>query len=443
MKKTVQFVLFVVLMKMTTVLSALLPTERYLEKFDETKVAQIVQEDALKFGKAFDFSKHRDFFRKIIASEDENFIGYHATTVHHWIFQEFVRATLEEKHGWTIPEDFYFLRTPMNPKYDTNGREDCIKKFGRPEYTAEELKNVVYELIDAPIYKKTTQHLDWKLVKEEKISRLYYLLLHFAVHMPNTNLTKQEASKELKALLNEMLPAPISDAKKIKLQKTIQAFALDPFNSKKSLVPDASLYPAWLPIQRIVMPFDDTDEDFQQLIVSLNIPLYGNVQISTESTIHIFANNASVELDPEEAIEIFFESNMEFFKDLDMKAIKKLYQWAIPQVKANGGIILQFLSDPQMTPRDIDSIFYVSNYYGNPLFNISVKEEIDHGLGDLIYSPIFNQQILLHKQIRLILTNEWALNPFSGLKIKAYDKMEPAFKVELKRKIREIVGSKN
>src|ERR1700733_4936445 len=100
------------------VASALTPTENFLTQITEEEVAEIIKSDVLKIGQGFDFNQYADFFHSIIAEENEYFIGYHATTTDHFIFNEFVKIILEEHHNLITPNDFYFLRIPYLWTYD-------------------------------------------------------------------------------------------------------------------------------------------------------------------------------------------------------------------------------------------------------------------------------------------------------------------------------------
>ncbi|MGH2638394.1 MAG: hypothetical protein ACRDF4_03830, partial [Rhabdochlamydiaceae bacterium] len=93
-----------ILLLLVAQIAAYTPTEKYLLQVNEEQIAQNIEQDEES---AFPFHQYADFFRAVIAQENENFLGYHATTADHFIFQECVRIGLEERYGQQIPEDFY------------------------------------------------------------------------------------------------------------------------------------------------------------------------------------------------------------------------------------------------------------------------------------------------------------------------------------------------
>ncbi len=423
--------------------SAQTPTENLLTQVSENEIAEVIALDELGIGNSFNFNLYADFFHQIIVQENENLIGYHATTVDHYIFQEFVRAILEIRHEWKIPEDFYFLRVPGEKEFNIKGVTEISNRFGRPEFNAAQLKDVVFALIDGPIHKLSGQHLNWENINDEKIKQLYDLFLHFTSNMPIENMSRVAATAELMRMLKEMVPLDISEGRIVDLQKAIVRFAKNPRADKFR-----ETYPAWLPFERINFPFDDTDEELQSLIISLNIPLYGNFQIASESTIHIFANNMSVEIDNDEddandvSYESFFKDRADgFFNGINSKQVKEIFDWAKGNLSTKTGIILQFTINHSEYSSELENIFYPCGFFGVPLKGSSVKENIQNGKGDWIVFPHSHKPFLINNQPRLVLTNEFSLNPFSGLKIKQHDLIDPASKLELRQRIRAVVSN--
>lgn len=432
MNKFISIYFFIVFCATASFAAGLTPTEKYLTQISEEEIAQFIQEDVLNMGTSFDFSQYADFFHGIIAQENEFFIGYHASTTDHLIFQEFVRAAMEEIYGWDVPEDFYFLRAPSDPDYNIEGTQDIFKRYGRPEFTPQELKKVVFHLVDSPIHHLSGQHLDWKKMNDKKMERLYFLLLHFTLFMPNTELTREEAAIELKKTLQKMIPSALSSKHKEKLRKGIETFTEDPFEDDFR-----DLYPVWLPFQSINHPFDDSDEELQKLVIALNVPLYGNFSLFSESTLHIFAKNRSVEVSDD--FEYFFErAPKDFFQGIDMhsKEVRELLAWAKKHLTTETGTILQIFCGPSELAAEPDNLFYPCGFWGAPCLGKPVKE-VD-GKGEWQFWPHFNQKLLINQQVRLVLTNRHSLNPKGGLKIKEYDLIDPALKKELRSRIRFI-----
>lgn len=435
MNKFIPLSFFIVFFATASFAVALTPTEKYLTQISEEEIAQFIQEDVLDTGTSFDFNQYADFFHGIIAQENEFLIGYHASTTDHLIFQEFVRVAMEEIHGWDVPEDFYFLRAPWDHAYDFEGTQEIFKKYGRPEFTPKELKKVVFHLVDSPLHHLSGHHLNWQKMSNKKVERLYFLLLHFTLFMPNTELTREEAAIELKKTLQKMIPSTLSSKHQEKLRKGIEAFIADPFEDEfRELNPD------WLPFQSINCPFDDSDEELQKLVIALNVPLYGNFSLSSESTLHIFAKNRSVEVSDD--FEYFFaRAPNDFFMgiDMDSKAVKDLLAWAKKHLTTETGTILQFFWEPSELAPELDNLLYPCGFWGAPCLGKSVKEVITDGKGEWEFWPHFNQKLLVNQQVRLVLTNRHSLNPKGGLKIREYDLIDPALKKELRSRIREVM----
>lgn len=427
MKYMLRFCIFV-LVCCNSIVSAIMPTARFLEHIGgEDKVAEIVLTDPFKQGNSFDFHHYAPFFRNIIAQENENFIGYHATTIDHLIFQEFIRVTLEVRYGLAIPEDFYFLRIPGDPLYNIQGSKEIFELFGRPEYDSEQLRGIVFALIDTPLHEMTGIHLKWDRISDKTINRLYFLLLHFAFTMPNTELSKNQASEELEQLIMQMMPDSLKKAQKKKFLQSVKDFISDPTADTKD------------EFSRIYCPFDDTDEDLQKMVISLNVPLYGNIFIPSESTVHIFAKNSSVELDEDDHLDRFFVGNKEFFAGIDIDHVDEIYTWLKSQLTDNSGVILQFFRKSNNSPFDLSQIFFPCKYFGEPLIGESVESIIKHDDGEWQNCSIFSSPILVNKELRLVLTNEISLNLNADLKILEYDLIDPQTKKELRSRINILV----
>ncbi|MBA3237867.1 MAG: hypothetical protein H0T62_05890 [Parachlamydiaceae bacterium] len=428
MKYLLRSCIFVLFVSCVSIVSAMMPTARFLEHIGgEDKVVEILCADPFEQGDSFDFYHYAPFFRNIIAQENDSFIGYHATTIDHLVFQEFIRATLEVRYGWVIPEDFYFLRIPGDPTYNIQGSKEIFKRFGRPEYDTNQLREIVFALVDTPLHELTGIHLQWNSVSDKAINRLYFLLLHFAFTMPNMELSKNQASAELEELILQMLPNDLKKVQKRKFLQRVKDFISDPTEDTRGEFP------------RIYRPFDDTDEDLQKIVISLNVPLYGNIFIPSESTVHIFANNCSVELDEDDHLDRFFVENKEFFAGISIDHVDEVYTWLKSQLTDKSGVILQFFRDSTHTSFDLSQIFFPCKYFGEPLLGESVENIIKHEDGEWQNWTIFSHPILVNKELRLVLTNEVSLNPTAGLKIKEYDLIDPQTKKELRSRIKLLV----
>lgn len=56
---------------------------------------------------------YRDFFDKAIVQEESGFIGYFGGGIDDLIYQDIIRATVEEIAGIPLRKDFYFLSVPF------------------------------------------------------------------------------------------------------------------------------------------------------------------------------------------------------------------------------------------------------------------------------------------------------------------------------------------
>ncbi|MCB1117358.1 MAG: hypothetical protein KDK50_02120 [Chlamydiia bacterium] len=106
----------------TIFLHAASPTMQYLEKHPPSEIKYHWYLDSANF-------VHKELFDKIILNEKEGFIGYHGSSLEYRIYQDVIKAVIENIVGIKVPENFHFLCIPGFYNQRIGSLEDVAKSF--------------------------------------------------------------------------------------------------------------------------------------------------------------------------------------------------------------------------------------------------------------------------------------------------------------------------
>lgn len=171
-------------------------------------------------------------------------------------------------------------------------------------------------------------------------------------------------------------------------------------------------------VWQFLFPIWDVRKDQQSLLVSINVPLFGNMNFEGESTLAVFLEGESISNGDNgmtKRLKAFF---LEI--GLEPELAKKLWQLGTQKLAAEGskgGILLQLFDREakRFNPGTImNRDLYVSVAFGVPVIRYAPYEMIEQE-----FAQIFNGY--LDPQLRLLMENETTLNPMGGLRVVRYD----------------------
>lgn len=370
-------------------------TERFLNKFPLQKIISSLEEDGLNI------DPFLEIFSQAIAQEKAGFFGYHATTMKHWLFNEIIKQVLILEGHPFIQNDFYFLRSPEN--YDEkiqdikNFLSKCLEK--RTLATIEEKKRFIslnfLKVIDK----------DYLLYDDQTANFVFEALLFFSPI--SSKLTEEEAKNRLIAFVGTA-----------DFEKWLEnRFQRENFLKYMDLLTVDEI----LELNNIYCPVADTLPWQQRLLVSLNIPLFGNFSTPTESTVHVFMKGESIDMDIDEILNTEVQ-NFLASHGFPKKLGEEIFEEVQFIINLKQGILLQFFDDPAYS--HLDLFTFPCTGFNSP----SIEKSSLNLLSNL--DPEINTE-----QLRLLITKE-TLDPKSAwLKINQYDLVPLEKKTEVRRLI--------
>lgn len=185
-------------------------------------------------------------------------------------------------------------------------------------------------------------------------------------------------------------------------------------------------------------PYDDTSPAQQSCVIAMNIPLFGNYRRWDESSTTIFLKDSSIENGDGKVVDLLGA----YFAQIgfDSALPKELYTLAkneLNQANHQQGCLLQFFDlsgEKGQTPyQGVDGTAFVSHSFGIPLKVIQPSEVISGA------RPLRNNTMDL--QLRLTASNYSTLNPYSFLRIKRYDTLDPQISKKILSKMKAKLKS--
>ena len=371
-------------------------TERFLHEFSIEKIVP-----CLEIEEGCDIALILKVFDEAIAQEKPGFFGYHATTLKHWVFNEIIKHVLTLREQIPFRDHFYFLRSPLAQQEQiqdvTAFLSSCTKK--RDCSTFEEKKGYIsfalLKLIDRN-----------DLIYNEEVANQVFEALLFFSPLPS-KLTKEETQRRLTDFIG-------INGFQIWLQKRADR---EIFSQYLEALPIEEL----LENSRIYSPLVDTEPTQQKLLVSLNIPLFGNFTIPTESTAHVFIKGQSIDSSADEILETATEeflASYGFPKGLG----NEIFKQAEAIISLQQGILLQFFDDPDYS--HLDQVSFICMGF-NSLYEGKRSSEFI-----TTFDPAKDIA-----QLRLLITKDTLDPKSSWLTIKQYDLVPLEKKAEIKKLI--------
>lgn len=430
------------------------PSENYLQQHSITEIKSFFSDPAKlnEFNQKVHFEENLPFFLSIMEQENEGrFIGYHASSMQFRIFQDILRATFEEVLQIEIPKDFYFFRVPGDPSFDLfDNKNTYFEMFEREIDTSNKIWYLSFFIFDS-IREGLGIDIQVADLTEQEFESLWNILEHFIedfnfdpsllkkkFEIDSLEKILKDLSKKRKNLRPKVLsPAEGKTVAKIIVQvsqrldqvideENIVIWAKTEITTNQFLKRFTNLFISLMEqdsyreayeIWKNLLPYLDIINEQRKLLISMNIPLFGNYFRSDESTLAVFSNNQTISKGDSALINILEEFYDEIGLPKDL--ISSLFDFELSEINKSGvktGCIYQFFDNPNRESALVDKIAFVSRDFGVPA-NIYVPSQVIYA--DVL--PNYNNSTDL--QLRMVMSNYSTLNPFSGLRIKRYDQI--------------------
>lgn len=446
------------------------PSESFINEHGNSVIeAEIMY----KLSKPEVYHRFSPLFTSAIEKEKETgFFGYHATSLDVSFFHDILREVIEKKLDIPLPQDFYFFRTPLDSLYDLKNaksyleerkgtvvteaviREGVKKAFLDPlsnlpggiKVSYEELSPEDREILFRPVleahnliadlYSSMTKKLTLKNKAKSQlpipITQLLQKLNESAKEKYEELLEEKEiiteVGKTLRHLVERKQSAPLSE------EQTVLIASLTSENKPLlrilELVYNLDLKKE-SPYIRWFLPYNDNFPKNSSRLLSLNIPLFGNIFNRGDSTAHVFLTGKTVAKNDAVLaflLEDYFEK-LGFRRELATELFQKIHDLFSEQ-EEHFGVLYQFF-DTSPTFQFLDKLAYVSFPYGAPAEGITPSElaletrTIDYG----------GQQA----QLRLLMSSSETLNPMGTLSMKRYDSLSSEKRAAVKELIHQIL----
>ncbi len=399
------------------------PTSRFLQHTDLVQITQALDQKEL--------ASVSLLLEAATKESDKGFFGYHGSTQNYRIFQDVIRAVLEEKLGYAFPKDFYFLRIPGDKKFDfKNGMTDFYSTLDHPAQDKKIQKIMLSTFLLEPLKNELNLKIRAnELTQADKaeitavFDALANRLSEMRVHVdPSTNQAPGDCvdSQKIHTLAIFQIFSKTLQSKKIEfnpveLRSWVERTLL-PHNLLKTYFSVTDTATKNL-INNYFYPFWDLKSGQRELLISLNIPLFGNYARPDESTLGVVLNNSTLEGGDKIAITLL----KEWFKEIGIPedSVDDLMSIAYSHIpNESQGVLYQFFDIGPDSYSFMDKHNYVSYPFGvpakefTPSLVLSGVQHCDYMSGGTTK---------LQRQLRLLTSNQTTLNPYSHLKIVRYD----------------------
>lgn len=348
-----------------------------------------------------DLSDHIDWLRDIVNFEDrykdEYYVFYHACSGLS-LFHDLLTKAIATKLNITVPDDFIFMRIPGKDSFQFNDVEDYFSKEGLPILqfqitTQKRYIDIILELLEIP---------PRELTKDDTLQlynnfRLYWKSMQYPKYLESPDVLDR-LSWTLKTISWNGSQTEFLDQWKLKIGgQNVEPSVLDERGK----------------ILRNELIFIHNNE--QNLIYSgvksvldhllcANLTLLGNYDTLGECTLAYWYYMFNCR--PNDNSSIILETLKLF--DLNEESIKELME--IYDIIQDEDAVIYGIFIPKTI---INRISYVSDSYYNPINyeNMTISQILKAYQTDI-------RSIASYKslQARLLFTNKYLLNPFSGIK---------------------------
>lgn len=399
------------------------PTEKYLKTTPLETIAQSLKPEE---------EARLPTLLEISAKESENgFFGYHGSTQNFRIFQDIIRAVLEQKFEFVLPQDFYFFRIPGKPQYHfPNGLKDFKNEITKKNNDKKVIKLIIQTFLLEPLQSEMGVKIKFEQFTKSDIALLSESFEDIASQLSEKRaLVEKTPNSEEQATATDTQNAPAEKAYRI-IFKILAA--------KKGSTPPTDLQP-WIEQQlsthgilktyfnvadekkknlmtNFFYPFWDVSIGQREFLISLNIPLFGNYAWPDEGSLGIVLNNATLEGGDKLTIKFL----QEWFRQIGLPqdSVIELVNIGRSHVpETSQGVLFQFFDIGSEPYQFTEKHAYVSYPYGVEAKGFTPSEVLT-GTKDIDYH---SGNSILQRQIRLLMSNEATLNPYSNLRIIRYD----------------------
>lgn len=429
------FLLLVFCFSLFTLYAENTPTASFLKHYPLEKIGSIVKKQS---NGTYDKKKWFPFFLDVSKHEGPGFFGYHATTSSHFLIHLVLKSTFEELYGYQFPEDFYFLRAPLGHCYEFSDKSEFLKQFAVPKLSVNKQRKMINLLLLKPLQKATKVSLPLSCIPKEHYEQLQIALLHFFSESgPRPPTTRLGAVNAIKAAFKDHPKKKVLLAKINKWFKNPKKyFTLE--KNKVHIKEDDAYF-----IYKAINPIRDSDGDMQKILLSMNIALFSNFSCPGESTIHVIANNQSIELDGDQLSKKILSN---FFKKIGypIEIVADLIDAKQAIFDHNEGVLLQFFDATYESDNpELNRFAYISKPYGMPLFEHKPTTFIANFNPNtpLMIVGKGKDQMIADPQLRLVMTSRETLNPFSWLRIKCHHNIPKASLDAFTQVVREKLQS--
>lgn len=425
------------------------PTHRHLESNPLDKIIQTLEQGSEK--------KIEHLLEISNKESDGTFFGYHGMTQQSRLFQDILRAVVEEVLRISLPDDFYFLRIPGEKKWNwENGKDSFLDKFEKMTMP-EPYQELIIKNLLALIEKEQGFVLKWEAFSKDERLTIWNYFQSYIEYSVKTDWNKQAKKYSLpqgyllkEPIFNKHLPA-IADVLENKVftlypKADHQSFRLW-FDSKFADFYD--VYTVFLlkelnidddkilsEIDRFFLPFDDTHQPQQSLLVALNVPLFGNYLSSGCFTPKIVLENQSI-LGGEKHIQKLLAQYFEQI-GLDPALVSPLWEAGEKILKDAGnnqGCLLQFYDESASVNQKpfsfVDKNAFLSLKHALPVQNLVPSDYIQG------HYSLENKSRDL--ELRMVMNNQTILNPFSTMRMNRYDGSSPEEREKIILTMKELL----
>ncbi|MFI5344125.1 MAG: hypothetical protein ACHQUC_07890 [Chlamydiales bacterium] len=405
-----------------------------------------------------DLSERFPLLLEIAGHETKNaFFGYHGMTQRSRLFQDILRVVFETVLEIPLPKNFYFFRIPSNKAFHwEKGADSFLDRFGNRKLSSFH-QNLIVENFLIIIEKAIGLGIKLDDFSDHEISTIWSYFESFIkwdirqewirkagkYSIPEEYPLKESPTEHLTDLIsviNQKLIIKYPDFDPEKFPQWIQ----NKFNHyfERSIFYLRELHSVSKEdkdfIYRFLDPFYDVAKPQNKILVSLNIPLFGNYLFDGSFTPQIYLSNKSV-LGGDEKMKKLLSK---FFDriGLDSSLIDPLWlegQNIIEESNHTGGCLIQLYDESVVRGEAplsfVDRNAYVSLKHGLPMPELAPSQIIEGH-----FALTRNEKDL---ELRLLMDNKTTLNPFSSLRMVRYDGLPAEYSEKILNRMKVLLSN--
>lgn len=423
------------------------PTERHLEDHPIEEIINVIGPELTeKVPFLIDISKKE---------YDDVFFGYHGMSQDSRLFQDILKVLFEEVLNIQLPHNFYFLRIPGSTSWNwENGKESFLEKFSNrkmPEFH----RRLIMQNFLSMIESNKGYKIPLENFSENEVAILWNYFQSFLDFYVSNDLSTRLKTYSVPQdysltppLFNQHLPAVADvinrklieyypEADRVSFRAWLEEMLAETYDIERIFqlreldLEDKSHIQF---IDTFFFPFDDTTQPQQSMLVSMNVSLFGNYEVSGCFTPGILMENSSV-LEGDNNLEKLLR---EFFDSLGLDPSLVDLMWSegkmiLEEEGVTTGAILQFYDESAFSGvlpfSFVDKNVFVCIKHGKPVPGLIPSKYIQ---GDYLLTK--NSKDL---ELRLVMNNHTTLNPFSSIRMVRHESLSEEASQKILFKIKE------